>query len=367
VSFFDDVDEPPARPPRAEPRRQRPSGRRRPPGDQQIQTRRAIAVIAVIVVIVVIGLLVNSCEVSARNSSLKDYNASVYSLIKSSDETGAQLFSVLKTNAGSANVTGLESQINATLKSAANQLAKANSLSAPGQLQSAQQHLVLALTMRRDGIATISRNIEPALGTSASTDAVNAIAGAAAQFYASDVLYKSYTLPEIVAQLHSANIPVGGVDGQAVWGGQFLTDLGWLEPAWVATTLGARVPSSAVPFTPGLHGHSLNGVSVGSNTMAPGVTNHVPASPAPTFSLNITNGGHFDEFNVKCKVSIQGLSDAGTGTLNETTPNQTTDCQVTLPSPPTPGTYSVTAEVVPVRGEKNTSNNSQTFTVDFTS
>jgi hypothetical protein len=366
VSFFDDVDEPPRRPPRAEPRRSRPSGRRRPPADQQIQTRRIVAVVALVIVVVLIALLVNSCEVSARNSSLKDYNTSVYNLVKSSDETGAQLFSELKSSAGSADVTGLESQINATLKRADNQLQTANSLSAPGQLAAAQEHLVLALRMRRDGIATISKNIEQALGTSTSSDAVDAIAAAGADFYASDVLYKDYTLPEIVGQLHAANIPVGGVDGQAVWGGQFLTDRGWLDSQWVATTLGARLPSSS-HFQPGLHGHSLNSVSVGSNTMAPGVTNHVPASPAPMFALNITNGGHFTEFDVKCKVSIKGLSDTGTGMLSETTPNQTTNCDVTLPSPPTPGTYSVTAEVLPVRGEKHTSNNFETFTVDFTS
>jgi hypothetical protein len=80
----------------------------------------------------------------------------------------------------------------------------------------------------------------------------------------------------------------------------------------------------------------------------------------------VTNGGNFDEYDVGCKVSVSGLSDTGTSTIPETTPGETTTCSVTLPSLPPPGTNTVTAEVVPVPGEKDTSNNYLSFPITFT-
>jgi hypothetical protein len=81
--------------------------------------------------------------------------------------------------------------------------------------------------------------------------------------------------------------------------------------------------------------------------------------------LNLTNGGDFDEYNVVCKVTVTGLSDTGSYTIPETFPGHTTTCPVTLPSAPTAGTYTVTAEVVPVEGETNTANNFLMFSITF--
>ena len=366
MSFFDEADEPP-RAPRAEPRRRRPSGRGRPPGDQQaIQTRRTVAVVAVIVVIVLLALLVHSCDVSATNSALKNYTISVNSLIQRSDATGTRLFSELTSGTGSSNPTGLQTQIDNTLDDARTEFTQTQALSVPGAMQSAQNNLLLAMKMRRDGVAVIANEIQPALGTTANADAVSQIVLAMARFFGSDVVYKAYTGPDIASALHSAGIAVGGSSGEPINSGQFLPDLSWLQKTFIASKLGAKLPSSQVnTAAPGLHGHSLNSVSVGGTTLSPTSTNTIQASPAPTFTLSLTNGGQFTEYDVGCKVSISGLSDTGTGTVSQTTPGQTTTCSVTLPSAPTAGTYQVTAEVVPVPGEKNTANNSMTFSVSF--
>jgi hypothetical protein len=205
-------------------------------------------------------------------------------------------------------------------------LIQAENLSVPDQMQAAQRHLVFALTMRRDGIAVIARQIQPALGTTTNRDAINAIAGATAHFYASDVVYKAYAVPEIAGALAAAGIPVGGVGGQAINGGQFLPALGWLHPSFIAGRLGSKLPGArgVNSNAPGRHGHSLDSVSVGSNTMSTAATNHVAANPAPTFTLSVTNGGQFNQFGIGCRVAITGLNDTGTGTIAETTPGQTT-------------------------------------------
>jgi hypothetical protein len=328
--------------------------------------RRAVAVGLLIVVIVLLAVLVHSCDVSATNSSLRDYANSVASQIQSSDATSAQLFSALESSKDHSNPTALAQQITSLADSAQKQLADVENLSVPSSMQPAQNKLVLVMTMRRDGLRQIASQIQPALGTSTNVDAIKQIAAATSLFYGSDVTYKAYVGPEIAAALHAAGIAVGGPNGESINPGQFLPDLGWLDSSFIAAKLGSRLPSSHQnTAAPGLHGHVLNSVSVGGATLSPTAPNTVASSPPPTFVLNLTNGGQYTEYNVSCKVSVAGLNDTGTTTLPQTTPGETTDCSVKLPQAPTPGTYQVTASIGVVPGEQNTANNTATYSVTF--
>jgi hypothetical protein len=366
LSFFDEADEPRPRS-RPGPRRRRPSGRGRPPSHQQsIQARRAVAVVGILVIIVLLAVLVHSCDVSAQNSSLRDYTNSVSLEIQKSDTTSAALFKALDSSSNHNNPTGLQQQITGYAEAAQQQLSAVRNLSVPGSMQPAQNQLLLVMRMRRDGVRVIAGQIQQALGTSTNVDAIKQISHATSRFYASDVLYKVYVGPEMAAALHAAGIGVGGTNGESINPGQFLPNLGWLDTSFIATKLGSHVPSSHKnTAAPGLHGHVLNSVSVGGTQLSPTTTNTVPSSPPPTFVLNLTNGGQYTEYNVGCKVTVVGLSDTGHTTLTQTTAGQTTECSVKLPKAPTPGTYQVTAEVLPVPGETNKSNNSITFSVTF--
>ncbi len=366
MSFFDEADEPPAAP-RTSPRSRRPpgSGGRPPGGQQSIQTRRAIAAAAILVVLILIILGVHSCQVSARNGALKDYANAVSSLVAQSNQTGAQLFQQLSGGAGQGGATALQTQINQTRLRADNDLSKAKALSVPDETRAAQQNLLLAMQMRRDGIADIAQRIQPALGTSTSKDAINAIASDMARFYASDVLYKGYTAPLIAAALNSAGIGVGGSNGVQIDGGQFLPDIQWLQPSFVTSKLGAQAAAPAGKPTPGLHGHSLDSVSVAGTTLQTGSTNTLTANPPPTFTLSLTNTGQNTEHSVICKVSVSGTTISGQATVSQTTAGQSTTCNVPLSSAPPPGSYTVTATVQPVPGEKNASNNTVSFPVSF--
>ncbi len=322
---------------------------------------------AVVVILIVVVLGVRSCQVSARNSSLKDYNNSVSSLIQQSDQTGQQLFSQLS-GGGGGNPTSLQNQINETRVNADNELNKAKSLDVPDEMKPAQQNLLLTLQMRRDGIANVASQIQPALGNATNHDALNAIATDMARFYASDVVYKGYTTTLIASALHSAGIGVGGTNGVTIEGGQFLPDIGWLTPSFIAGKLGAQATSSGGKVAPGTHGHSLDSVSVAGTQLQSGSTNTVATSPAPTFTLNFTNSGQNDEHNVICKVTVSGSSGgsvSGQQTVPLTTAGQSSSCNVQLSSSPAAGSATVTATVSPVPGEKNTSNNTLSFPVTF--
>jgi len=116
---------------------------------------------------------------------------------------------------------------------------------------------------------------------------------------------------------------------------------------------------------PGTHGHALNSVSAGGNTLQTGVTNTVPAHPAPVFTLNFTNSGQNSETDVICKVTVEGSSVSGQTTVARTSPGQNYSCHVTLNGSPAAGSYTVKATVEPVPGEKNVANNTQTYSVSF--
>jgi hypothetical protein len=364
LSFFDEADEPDVTP-RTAPRSRRPSGTgRRPPSDQQsILVRRAVAAGVILIVLILIVVGVHSCQVSARNSSLRDYANNVSSLVSTSNQTGAQLFQQLG-NASASNGATINAQIDQTRLRAENDLKSAQKLNVPDEMRPAHTDLLLALQMRLDGIANIASNIQQALGSTTNKDAVNTIAAEMARFYASDVVYKNYMLPLMLGALKSAGLSTADTPIEK---GQFLPDIAWLSPAGVASKLGASVSTtpSSKAASPGLHGHSLDSVSVGGTTLQTGSTNTLPASPPPTFTLHYTNGGQHDESNVVMKVTVSGTSVSGQTTVPTTTAGQSGTTDIKLNSSPPAGNYTLTATIATVPGEKNTSNNTLTFPVTF--
>ena len=79
-----------------------------------------------------------------------------------------------------------------------------------------------------------------------------------------------------------------GSGGEPVDTRQFLPNIQWLLPSFVATQLRAPVTPSSPSgrVSPGTHGSQLSSVSVGGTTLQTGSTNTIPAQPAPTFTLS---------------------------------------------------------------------------------
>lgn len=317
---------------------------------------------------VVIALLVRGCEKSSTDTALKNYTTSVNTLIKQSSATVANVFGVLSSGVTQSDSQELVLQLNRYAGQALATLQAAQRLGPPGQMQLAQSYLVLTLLMRQNAIAQIGASVPPATGSTAGAReaAAKDIAGAMAQFYSSDVIYQDYVSHQIAGQLNHAGITVNTATGQPLSGGQVLPDLSWLSWPAVATKLGIPLPVH-YPFIPGLHGHALNSVSVGGTTLTPvPATNpSINASPAPTFVLNFTNGGNFNEHNVKCKVSVKNESDSAVTVVAETIAHQTATCDVTLPHSPGTGLQQVTADIEKVRGETKLSNNHLTYAITF--
>jgi hypothetical protein len=388
VSFFDDEDDAIEEEPRRSPRAaasQRPrsaaagsrtgsrgggGGPRRPGSDPAVERRRWVAGGVLIVVIILVILLISSCQARNTKNSLEDYNNSVFSLTSKSDATGRQVFSTLSSGRGGSTIA---TNLARPLGNARTELSQAEALSVPGQMGSAQQHFLLALQMRVDGISTIADNVgQITASSSATSQALKAIATGTARFYASDVIYKGYVVDEIAEALHGDSIAVGGSSNIQINGGQFLTDLGWLQTSFIATKLGTSDTTSSGSSAsrqnttaPGqVHGSELTGVSVGSTALSTTGTTTVAGSPAPTFTLSVLDSGNYNQYAISCTVTVSG-GPTGKSSIPETTTGNTSTCDVKLPASVTPGIYQVTATVGKVTGETNVANNTATYTVDF--
>lgn len=364
MSFFDEVEDPP----RARSTGRRPAARRRRPAgtDRKYRVRQAVLLVGVLVAAILIVLAVHSCQVSARNSALRDYDNSVASLIQRSNQTGHALFSELSGASGSSNQTGLQTQINQTRAQALAQLSQARKLNVPDEVQTAQHELLLSLRMRSDAISTIAQQIQPALGKTTAGDAVATISRQMSRLYASDVLYNDYVAPAIASALRRASIPVGGANGQPISHSSFVPSAQWLTASYVAVKLGsATTTHKSVKAAPGIHGHRMISVTANGTALQQGVTNSVAANPPPTFACTFGNDGTDTETNVVVKVSVEGTSVSGQAVVPKTVPNHTYTAQVTLSASPPTGTYTVSATIERVPGETITIHNTQTFQVSF--
>jgi hypothetical protein len=367
LSFFDEADEPRTETraaPRRAPRQRRPSGGgRRPPQDQSIQARRAVLAVVLLIVVILIALGVHSCQVSANESALKDYTNHVSSLITQSNQTGTQLFKQLAPSGGQENGPAIQTQIAGTLDQAKKELQSAQGYSAPDAVKNANAQFVLAMKMRVDGIRNVASEIQPALGNQTSQTAVNSIAAEMARFYSSDVIYKDYVATTIAGALHAAGIAVGP-NGETIAGGQFVPNVQWLQPTYVAGQL--QVAASGGKGPASSRSHKLTQVAIGSNTMVTGVTNHTPASPPAVFTLTFTNANNGSSGgNVTCKVTVAGTGISGTASAATPSAGQSGTCQLTLSASPPTGIHQVTALVESGPGEGANKTNSESFPLDF--
>jgi hypothetical protein len=341
---------------------------------QTLLVRRLVAAGGVVLVVVLLVVLVKGCVDSRREAALKDYNRSVRTLVEQSrSDVSKQFFDALS-GASGGEPTQVQETINQLRVVADEELSQAQRIDTPGAMSGAQSDLELLLSLRRDGVKNVADQIQTALGgTAGAGAAVDKLAGPMQEFHASDVIYSQRVAPLILKGLKDNGIAASydGTAGEQVLPyADFLPDISWMSPAFVAQQLGASSGSGRTTGTPapGLHGHQLDSVSVAGVDLTSTGSNRIPASPPPTFVVNFTNGGENDETNVRVTVEITG---SGTPIraqtiVPNTTAGQSATANVTLrqsPSTSGPSTIRVTVEQVP--GEQSLDNNTASYTALF--
>ncbi|MDA0139798.1 hypothetical protein [Solirubrobacter deserti] len=337
-----------------------------------------VAVVVGALVLFALFFLVRSCNDSRTDNALREYNRQVAGIATTSRQTGERLFEAMG-RAGEGSPNDLFAEINSFKATAEQSLTQAQDLSVPGEMVDAQQALLIALELRRDGLEAISQDIRNALGDEGETAdaAIEAIAGQNQAFNASDVIYKARVQPFIKDALDKAE-----VTGQEIPPSRFMNDISWVSPPFVASELDQQLSTggedgdgntrqSAECTGPGLHGSGLNATSFGETTLQPGTSNRLTYSDGQRFLVSFANQGENDEFNIKVSVKISRSSgDGETITLQKTVPRvaQGETVQVELPlteEPPIGTALNIAVTVAAAPCEEKTDNNKATYPALF--
>jgi len=327
-----------------------------------MMVRRRIAAAVGVVLLIVIVLLVNGCLKRGKQQALENYNRGVNQIGQASESQVAKPLFTTLTGASSKSALDVEVQIDQLRRVAQEQAERAKGLGVPSQMTAAQRDLLLALDLREEGVAKVASLVRQALGGQAQPASIK-IAGAMEIFLASDVIYSQRVVPLIQQALTA-----GGVSGQATSSSHFLPNLGWLTPATVQAKITGSSTSATGAVAPGTHGHSLKGVSVGTNTLAPSPTlNHVSGGSNPTFTVMVENAGSNPETNVKVDVSVttEGKTLSASHLINKTEPGSTSNVDIPVNGVTLGAASRVTVNIEPVPGETATENNKGTYLVIF--
>ncbi len=284
-------------------------------------------------------------------------------MTESDQQVSQPLFAALS-NASSKPALNVETQVNQLHLEAEKQATQAKGLSVPGEMDSAQRDLLLALDLRAEGVEKVANLLRTALGGQAK-QASTTIAGDMENFLASDVIYS-----QRVAPLIEQTLKAGGAEGQTVASTHFLPNIGWLEPTTVQSRItgqGASSSQSGETLT-GHHGSALKGVSVGANTLEPEpALNHISGGGNPTFTARVENAGEFPETNVKVDVNITagGKQFAASRTIGKTEPGKTASVEIPVTGVPLGAASKVEVHVEPVPGETNHEGTKDTYLAIF--
>jgi hypothetical protein len=344
LSFFDEDDEPQRTRTRVRPspppRRGRVVGGGGADG-QTVLVRRMVAVLVAAALLLVLVLLVDACNDRRHKDALRNYNVQVSGIATESRQNGDQFFEAMA-QGGSQAPQDLYQQIVGFKNSA-------------------------------DKLTAIAEDIKTALGDEgeAADEALTSIAAQMRSFDASDVLYKARVTPFIRKSLQDAN---AGTDIQ-VQPSQFMRDINWVSPQFVASKLGQQLSSGDgdggdgdedQTTGPGLHGTGLDATSYGQQTLQPGTSNRLTYVQGQAFTVSFTNQGDNDEFNIKVTLKIARESGGSPLTVSKTVPRvaKGEKATVTLPlnrEPPLDTVVTITTSVSTVPGEKTKDNNTSEY------
>jgi hypothetical protein len=374
LSFFDDDhdEEPPTRVRsattgtrrRPQPRRPQHGGGGGAASDDHhaMMVRRRIAAGVGVVLLILIVLLVNGCLKRGKQQALETYSQDVSQLAQRTDQEVAHPLFAALTGAGGKSAEEVEQHVNGYRQQAQELADQATRLKVPSEMAGAQRDLLLAMNLRKEGLEKLATLVPTALGGQ-DTEAMSKIAGDMEIFLASDVLWSQRVAPLIGERLSSA-----GVHGQSTAASHFLPNLGWLEAKTVDARITGNGSASNGPVAPGTHGHTLLGVSVGTNKLEPSPTlNHITGGSNPTFTVSLENGGSNTETDVKVDISVtsEGKTLSTSHLVNKTEPGKPIAVDIPVNGVTLGAASRISVNIQPVPGETETENNKATYLATF--
>jgi hypothetical protein len=357
---FSEADDPFA-PPRRRPapsRRRTPPPPRRPSGD--LIRRRLIALAIGAVVIVLLLLAIRGCLDARKERNYENYLRDLSALITNSNQLSADFFNRL-TDPGELTEIQFEDQLGSSRGTGEDLLRRAQGLDAPGELGEAQEDLVLAFELRRDGLASIAEAVPAAFGNEGRAAAIDQIASDMRQFLASDVLYARAkgTIEDV---LEEEALP-GEVPDSVFLPG---TDP-WLDELQLAARLAQVAGSTGAADTDRGTELSSTVVNPGKVPLVVDTLNTLSSAPN-SIEIAVLNGGTGDEVDVPVSYELIGSTETieGEGTIPRIDAAETASTVLNVDGEiPAGEELTLHVTVFPVPGETIVDNNEATYQVVF--
>jgi hypothetical protein len=181
------------------------------------------------------------------------------------------------------------------------------------------------------------------------------------------VAWETRVVPFIESALEEQEI-----GGQEISKSPFLVNREWIQAERVAEVLDQQLTSGGgrgEPTGPGLHGSGLDSTSYGEVTLEPGVSNQLTYEPGTGFTVNFTNQGENDEFDVKVTLRITregGDPITTSDTVPKVAAGESASVELALDEqPPLDTAVEIRVNVAPVPGEEKTDNNRSVYPALF--
>jgi hypothetical protein len=328
--------------------------------------RRTIAIGGGLLLLILLVFAFRGCLDARKERAMEDYVRGANELTKLSQAESRQLFDVLSAPSDSDQTVNRQNQANALRSDSATLSDRARDLDVPDELSEADDYFVEALDLRRDGLAEVAEQLPGALADEERRNSTAVIADMMQVFLASDVLLTARYRPLLEEALDKENVdaPVPSVASL-----QFLEDIQWVDPDYVADQIAGIRGTDGGGATPGTHGNGLGTVSLGGVALTPGASATVPLTSDIAFDIQVVNQGESTETDVVVEVTVGQGGDAikAEETIPEIAAGEAKNVTIPLTSqPPTGQNVPIAVRVKAVPGEAVTDNNVGEFTVIFT-
>jgi hypothetical protein len=364
---FDFFDEPETEeaPSRARPQRRGPRPPARPPAGFTPLLRLVGLIAFAILIVVLLVFWVQSCRAADKRDTYRDYMDQVRAVGQQSQRIGRELNTLLTTPG--IRLAELQQQLSGLTQQQEQGITQARELDPPGALRDQHAEAVEALQLRASGMSRLGDAFEQTANARNPTAAGELLAAQMRRLVASDIVWEDLFRSPTVSELRSQDI--GGVE---VPNSHFLvnTDLATqrgMTPIW------QRIRGAATGGTPtGRHGNGLVSVkAVPSGTVLERDTdNTVTATADLAFEVVVENSGESQEVQVPVRLTIQQSPSpiVRTQTIDLINAGERKTVvfsdlgQIVQFAQKT----NVRVQVEPVPGERNTANNSASYSVIFT-
>lgn len=347
-------------------------GRGGPPDRQQVRIRQAALAIGAIVMLILIVIAFRGCLNARSDRAFENYVSDLSSITAESDALSTEFFKVLDEGGGGEGGVGLTQTLDGDRGTSQGLLDRAAGLDAPGDVDAAQEQIVLAFELRRDAIAGIANQADQ-LGGDLAADAADAIYTQIKVLSASDILL-ARARDQIEQTLTDAEVVVA--DG--VPESQFLPDPGkgvpdYLNPDVVeAAFTGAAGSDASAASNADCQGDGeTHGLGLVASTLQPSGTaladGGAVTAPAgdDAIEVQVQNQGSVDEAGIDVSVdSDTGIS--GTDTIDQIAAGATETATIRLePAPQAGESVTLDVDVATVGCEQVDTNNVASYPITF--